>query len=282
LLAVAVLAAALWAAHVGKTGSREEAAHHYGSTEASRRMEYYYQLGATPAAAKEVRVFGLGRFLAERFTSTWGRSMTGVITPLPVRVLTATAALCSAVLGGLAWIAWAAAGGWITPGLAAVYIQALMLSLIAMQQSSWTGLQTELAMATLRRFDEAVAVVPTARPDTPAPATAVVYDLPRRDIRFEGVSFRYPGGTGEVLSGLDLVIPAGTSLAVVGANGAGKTTLVKLLCRLYEPLAGRITVDGVDLAGLYLARARELAQVTGSARQRRRIRDLAKRIGTAA
>lgn len=253
VLAVAVLAAALWAARVGKAASRDEAAHHYGSTELSRRVEYYYQLAATPAAAKEVRVFGLGRFLAERFTSTWGRSMTDVITPLPGQVLTAAAVLGSAVLGGVAWIAWAAADGRIAPGLAAVYIQALMLSLIAVGGSSWGGLQTELAMATLRRFDEAVTTVLSARTGTPEAATAGVHDLPRRDIRFEGVSFRYPGGGGDVFSGLDLVIPAGTSLAIVGANGAGKTTLVKLLCRLYEPLAGRICADGVDLAGLDVA-----------------------------
>jgi ATP-binding cassette subfamily B protein len=50
--------------------------------------------------------------------------------------------------------------------------------------------------------------------------------------------------------GLDLVVPAGTSLAIVGANGAGKTTLVKLLARLYEPTAGRILVDGVDVRDL--------------------------------
>jgi ATP-binding cassette subfamily B protein len=60
------------------------------------------------------------------------------------------------------------------------------------------------------------------------------------------VRFAYPG-RGEVFDGLDLVIPAGQSLAIVGDNGAGKTTLVKLLCRLYDPTAGRITVDGVPL-----------------------------------
>ena len=50
-----------------------------------------------------------------------------------------------------------------------------------------------------------------------------------------------------MLSGLDMVIPAGRSIAIVGANGAGKTTLIKLLCRMYDPTAGRITVDGADL-----------------------------------
>jgi ATP-binding cassette subfamily B protein len=66
-------------------------------------------------------------------------------------------------------------------------------------------------------------------------------------VRFVGVSFRYPGTEVDVLSGVDLDIPAGTTVAVVGDNGAGKSTLVKLLCRFYEPTSGRITVDGVDL-----------------------------------
>ena len=53
-----------------------------------------------------------------------------------------------------------------------------------------------------------------------------------------------------MLAGFDLVIPAGTSLAIVGQNGAGKTTIAKLLCRLYDPQAGAIEIDGVDLREL--------------------------------
>ncbi|MCA1845166.1 MAG: ABC transporter ATP-binding protein, partial [Actinobacteria bacterium] len=74
--------------------------------------------------------------------------------------------------------------------------------------------------------------------------------MPAAGIRFEGVRFRYPGRPADVFSHLDLWIPAGRSLAVVGDNGAGKTTLVKLLARLYDPDGGRISVDGTDLADL--------------------------------
>jgi ATP-binding cassette subfamily B protein len=70
---------------------------------------------------------------------------------------------------------------------------------------------------------------------------------PHAEIRFEAVRFHYPGSDQEVLRGLDLTIPAGRSLAIVGLNGAGKTTFVKLLARLYEPQSGRITVDGIDV-----------------------------------
>jgi ATP-binding cassette subfamily B protein len=69
----------------------------------------------------------------------------------------------------------------------------------------------------------------------------------RRGISLRGVSFRYPGTDVDVLHDVDLDLPAGTSVAIVGENGAGKTTLVKLLCRFYAPTSGTITVDGVDL-----------------------------------
>jgi ATP-binding cassette, subfamily B, bacterial len=74
--------------------------------------------------------------------------------------------------------------------------------------------------------------------------------LPVREVRFEQVRFRYPGAGRDVFGGLDLVLRAGQSTALVGINGAGKTTLVKLLARLHDPVSGRILVDGVDLTRL--------------------------------
>ncbi len=69
-------------------------------------------------------------------------------------------------------------------------------------------------------------------------------------IRFEDVSFAYPGTDRLVLEHVDLELPAGTVVAIVGENGAGKSTLIKLLAGLYRPTSGRITVDGVDLADM--------------------------------
>jgi ABC-type multidrug transport system fused ATPase/permease subunit len=74
--------------------------------------------------------------------------------------------------------------------------------------------------------------------------------MPAREIRFRDVTFAYPHADRPVLERFDLTIPAGSSLAIVGQNGAGKTTLGKLLCRLYDPQAGSIEVDGVDLRDL--------------------------------
>jgi ABC-type multidrug transport system fused ATPase/permease subunit len=75
-------------------------------------------------------------------------------------------------------------------------------------------------------------------------------DLPRhaRAIRFEGVSFRYPGASADALQGIELTIAHGERVAIVGPNGCGKTTLLSLLPRLFEPTSGRITVDGIDIA----------------------------------
>jgi ATP-binding cassette, subfamily B, bacterial len=85
-----------------------------------------------------------------------------------------------------------------------------------------------------------------------------IVDGPRRlrdvrgEVRFEGVRFAYASG-GEVVTGLDLDVPAGQTHAIVGATGAGKSTVVKLLLRLYDVTAGRVTVDGVDVRELALA-----------------------------
>src|SRR5262249_37471539 len=68
----------------------------------------------------------------------------------------------------------------------------------------------------------------------------------RGDVRFDGVRFTYGRGD-EVLHGIDLDVPAGTTVALVGHTGAGKSTIAKLLARFYEPTHGRITIDGVNL-----------------------------------
>src|SRR5262249_2032257 len=76
--------------------------------------------------------------------------------------------------------------------------------------------------------------------------------MPASQVRFRALRFAYPNTNEPVLEGFDLTIPAGSSLAIVGQNGAGKTTLAKLLCRLYDPQAGAIEIDGVDLRELDL------------------------------
>jgi ATP-binding cassette subfamily B protein len=79
------------------------------------------------------------------------------------------------------------------------------------------------------------------------PAPHPVPPVPREGIRFQGVTFRYPGSERLVFRGLDLAIPAGRITAILGANGAGKSTIVKLICRLYDPQEGHLLLDGTDL-----------------------------------
>jgi len=110
------------------------------------------------------------------------------------------------------------------------------------------GAQWITSMALLSRIfgylDLPVEVKPPANP-VPLDKDAV-----RGEVRFEGVSYRYPDGDVDVLSGIDVVVPPGGSVAVVGETGSGKSTLATLLVRLADPTAGRVTIDGVDLRDL--------------------------------
>ena len=101
----------------------------------------------------------------------------------------------------------------------------------------------------MNTFHWAAALV--ARDEPPAPDLAVP-DRIRHGIRLRDVSFTYPGTDREILGAVDLFLPAGSTVAIVGENGAGKTTLVKLLCRFYEPTTGTLEVDGSDLRRLPL------------------------------
>ena len=136
-LGAALLAAGLWAAHEDKVASRTEAGHHYGAVESARRMQYFNDLGTTPAAAKELRLFGLRDFLVDRHGQTWTETMTRVLTPAGRRPLVATA-----VLGGILLVVREAMAGRLAAGPAATYVQTFMVALGGIQQSSWAGLQT--------------------------------------------------------------------------------------------------------------------------------------------
>jgi ATP-binding cassette subfamily B protein len=92
------------------------------------------------------------------------------------------------------------------------------------------------------------------------PATPVRLPQPRGHLRFEDVTFAYPGSASAAVAGVTLDVPAGTSLALVGETGSGKSTVAALIARLHDPTAGRVTVDGVDLRDLALA---DLASIVG-------------------
>ncbi len=221
----------------------------FGQAAALRRADYYRDLALRPGAAKEVRVWGLAGWLSDRYDAAWQ----GAMAPLwrarqPGRTVLwlSTAAVIAANMTSFGLLAWAAVRGDLALAALAVYVQAT------------------LAASGFRAFDDANMILSNAAVAVPRVLALEQYlaagpriggkqvpeGAPHTAVRFVGVQFRYPGLDSAVLSGLDLDITAGRSLAIVGANGAGKTTLVKLLCRLYEPTDGRIMVDGVDLGAL--------------------------------
>ncbi len=120
------------------------------------------------------------------------------------------------------------------------------------------GVQLTSSMALFSRvfeyLDLTVEIADPARPVPLDPATT------RGEVRFEHVGFTHPGGARPALDDVDLAVPAGTSLALVGRTGSGKTTLASLVARLHDPDAGRVTLDGVDLRDLALA---DLVRVVG-------------------
>ena len=221
------------------------------TTERYRATRHLFQLGTTAPPGKELRIFGLGREIQERHRI--GMSAT--------RDVMTDANLRTQSLGALGWFIFSVAfvgalwvvagdviGGDATPGdLAMVLALGGQMNAQVAQLAgtvSWLLQSLDIVRRYLWLEDHAAA----AELRTPTPRA--VPDRLADGIRLEGVSFTYPGTERAILSDVDLHLPAGSTVAIVGDNGAGKSTLVKLLCRFYEPTAGRITIDGIPLCDL--------------------------------
>ncbi|MDQ4069172.1 MAG: ABC transporter ATP-binding protein/permease, partial [Actinomycetota bacterium] len=218
-------------------------------SEDSRRADYYRNLAVEREPGKELRIFSLPEWARARQATYW---LAGVTEMLRLR------------RKGLAAVLWLHTLAVL--GLAVAYVDMLRAT-IAGRTSVGTftaasiatvGLSSAVVML-LREASRArrssfylpsamrVLGLAKADPRLDVRGTAPARRQPRAGIRFEGVSFVYPGTERKVLDRLDLDIEAGSSIALVGENGAGKTTLIKLLCRFYDPTEGRILVDGVDI-----------------------------------
>jgi ATP-binding cassette subfamily B protein len=215
-----------------------------------RRAVYLRGLALEPHAAKETRLFGLAGWVVERFRGAWLEPMTEIWRRR--RGFLATMVLAALPVAGVVLVAFvllgrAAAQGEVALGAVVIYGQAIMTAL----QLGYPGETIYIRQAArMVRATEELEEVAGTDPLLQMSGTQPAGDRPQRDIRMENVAFRYPGSSVDVLRGVDLTIPAGRSLAIVGDNGAGKTTLVKVLARLYETTGGRITVDGDDLRDL--------------------------------
>ena len=219
-----------------------------------RLAKHYLQLATEPGPAKEVRLFGLGPHLIARH-----RTLTDAYNGMLLRdqlrrtwVGVASASLYGAAQAAtIGFVGWLALDGRASFGDVALTVQVARMAVGQIQgaarQAAWLA---ELSFVGERylwllEYDPAVVAKPAAEA-SPAPERI------RRGIALEHVSFTYPGTDAPVLDDVSLLLPAATTVALVGENGAGKTSLVKLLCRFYDPTAGRITVDGVDLRDLDL------------------------------
>ena len=233
----------------------------------SRRLVYLEYVLANDEHAKEVKLFGLGpmflaryKELAERFHAEDTKLATRRSVVTTLLSLLATAAFYASY-GAMAILA---ATKRLSLGNMTMYVLAFRSGQQAFQ-SILSGIgsiyEHNLYMSNLFAYldgsvaaeDEANAALPELpRQSTSASAAKEKADgeAPELGIRLENVSFRYPGQAKDdkwVLRNIDLFIPRGQSVALVGQNGAGKTTLVKLVTRLYEPTEGRLLLDGKDL-----------------------------------
>ncbi|HEX7211410.1 MAG TPA: ABC transporter ATP-binding protein [Propionibacteriaceae bacterium] len=219
---------------------------------AQRHADYAYRLAVDPQPAKELRLFGLAGWTVDRFIARRNRLFELQYRATRLREKSVVSCLIFVIVANAAVfgaLGVAATTGGLPLDRLVVYAQvALGVSLIAFGGLNWALDGAAAPVAAVGRLGPAMA---------PLGSLAVGHrpaaDFPHDEIAFRNVSFRYPGSDRAVFAELNLTVRAGTSLAIVGQNGAGKTTLAKLLCRLYDPTAGSIMVDGVDLRDIELA-----------------------------
>ena len=210
------------------------------------RMQMYLEtVLAREDHVKEVRLFGLGGRFLQRYRDIFAR-LYGQDRALSIRRdawgfvlgLLATVTL----YGAYAWIALAAVAGGITLGQMTMYLllfrqgQGAVAAMLAAVGGMY---EDNLYLSTLYEYLDT--------PVTRSAGSARRGPRPHEGIAFENVSFSYPGASEPTLVDISLQLPPGSSLALVGENGSGKTTLIKLLTRLYEPTAGRILFEGLDI-----------------------------------
>jgi ATP-binding cassette subfamily B protein len=216
-------------------------------TPTERRADYFNWILTRDTYAKELRLFGLGRLFRRQFQEVRRQlrqeKLEIATQRLSGEVITLTGGTL-ALFGTLFFIVYRTLQGLISLGDLIMYYQAFQRG----QEALWRlvggllGLyEDSLLLSYLYEFlDIKPRVVEPKRP-RPVPRPL------QSGIVFDRVSFRYPTGTRPVLAEVSLHIRPGERVAFVGENGSGKTTLIKLLCRLYDPAEGSISLDGIDL-----------------------------------
>ena len=238
LLALPTACTSTWRPGVERVAEEKGASH-------DRLARHLFQTATTAPPGKEVRVTGIGPRLVQQRREAW-EAWYG-----PVSAARWSSALWHTLAWTLFGLAYVGAIVFVAAGLDATSGSVLLVLAAGSRLSAYIGatvgeigflrgiwLDGSRRLAWLE--DYAAALV--ARADLPVPARLA------DGIRLDHVSFAYPGTDRLVLDDIDLTLPAGAVVAVVGENGAGKSTLVKLLAKLYEPTSGAILVDGAPLA----------------------------------
>ena len=216
-------------------------------TSSERESWYAHWLLTSSQPAKEIRLFGLGELFRAMFRdmrTLLRHERIGIARRRALADFASGAVAVVATFGTFAYIAWLTIAGTITLGSLVMYYQAFQTGLSSLQ-SVLTGLsglyEDNLFLTYYHEFME-------LEPKVKAPAQPAPVPRPMREgVSFAAVDFSYPGTERTALQDISLTLHPGEVAALVGHNGCGKTTLVKLLCRLYDPSAGAITLDGTDL-----------------------------------
>ncbi|MGH7576503.1 MAG: ATP-binding cassette domain-containing protein, partial [Longimicrobiales bacterium] len=221
----------------------ERAAEERGAP-ATRLASHLFELATTAPPGKEVRLAGIGRRIIEQRRGAWERWYG------PVAAARWTSATWHAAAWGIFGAAFAGAVVFVARTIAAPAGDVLLVLAAGSRLSAYIaatvgeiGFLRGIWIDGSQRMAWLEDYAASLRAGEDAGVPARITD----GIRLEQVSFAYPGTDRVVLDAVDLVLPAGGVIAIVGENGAGKTTLVKLLTRMYSPTSGRILVDGVDL-----------------------------------
>ncbi len=243
LLAVALVPSFLGEAHFNALSY----ALSYMRTPQRRELDYVRQVAASADTAKEVKIFGLSPFLIDRYR-TISRDTYSASRRLALRRAvwgSGFAALGTiAYYAAYAYIAWRAVTGSISIG-DLTFLAASFLRLRGLLEGLLTGFSSTAGQALY--IDDLFSFFRT-EPGIRSPEGALPFPDPvRQGFVFEDVGFRYPGAERWAVRHLSFTLGSGEVVALVGENGAGKTTLVKLLARLYDPVEGRVLLDGRDL-----------------------------------
>jgi ATP-binding cassette subfamily B protein len=213
-----------------------------------QRLANYYDFMLTfSGTAAEIRIFQIGAHFRSSYSSLRKRLRSEHLDLLQKQRLARLAAGVFSLTGLAAIAAWMVRrllAGFLTLGDLTLFYQAFRSSqsiLHSLMANLGQLYSNSLFLGNLFEFLDLEPQI--AGPLTPAAVPARLVE----GIHFNNVSFQYPGSTRLALQDLDLYIPAGKTVAIVGVNGAGKSTLVKLLCRFYDPTAGQVLVDGIDL-----------------------------------